>query len=400
MAKITWIPIIIVVALGIWVGWGTYHYVFDTTPPTLTIEGLENDGWYAGDIHGVVIGKDDYKVHEISLWLDGKPLINSGKINRQQFEYPFPIPTKNLSHGMHTLKVIVKDASYAGNEAMHELVFGVDNIPIQASFIKSDADLKVFQGRTLHVQFQVNKPIQEANIKTLSNTFPCFPEVNDSLVYECFIPIHSEEIPNEYLFLIEITDRVGTLATLENKFQVVMYPFKKQHLVLNSAKVKEENNLGLSESQLERDLEEITKKSPKKKLWQGNFYVPLDLRGISTEFGTVRVTQERGKYQHNAIDVLGAPKSVIWAPQDGIVVLKNRYAHSGNTLVIDHGYGILSLFFHLDSFGNNAIGDKIKKGNPLGTLGMTGYASGYHLHWEMRIMMIPIDPMQWTKHDF
>ena len=61
---------------------------------------------------------------------------------------------------------------------------------------------------------------------------------------------------------------------------------------------------------------------------------------------------------------------------------------------------ILSLFFHLDSFGNNAIGDKIKKGNPLGTLGMTGYASGYHLHWEMRIMMIPIDPMQWTKHDF
>jgi murein DD-endopeptidase MepM/ murein hydrolase activator NlpD len=66
-----------------------------------------------------------------------------------------------------------------------------------------------------------------------------------------------------------------------------------------------------------------------------------------------------------------------------------------------HGWGIFSLFYHLDSFaGNYAVGDYVKKGNPIGKLGKTGYASGYHLHWEMRINNIEIDPLEWTKPGF
>ena len=94
------------------------------------------------------------------------------------------------------------------------------------------------------------------------------------------------------------------------------------------------------------------------------------------------------------------PKSVVWAPQDGVVVMKARFAHSGNTVVIDHGYGILSMFFHLDSFAPIEVGETIKKGNPIGTLGKTGYATGYHLHWELRIGNVPVDPMEWTKPGF
>jgi len=86
--------------------------------------------------------------------------------------------------------------------------------------------------------------------------------------------------------------------------------------------------------------------------------------------------------------------------QDGVVVLKERYAHSGLTVGIDHGCGVVTLYYHLDNYGNVEVGQKIKKGTPVGTLGMSGYASGYHLHWEMRIYDIQVDPMQWTKHDF
>ncbi len=73
---------------------------------------------------------------------------------------------------------------------------------------------------------------------------------------------------------------------------------------------------------------------------------------------------------------------------------------SGNTIIIDHGHGVLSMFFHLEDFANINQGQFIAKGNPLGTLGKTGYASGYHLHWEMRINNISVDPMQWTKTIF
>jgi len=103
---------------------------------------------------------------------------------------------------------------------------------------------------------------------------------------------------------------------------------------------------------------------------------------------------------HRALDVINTPKSVIWSTQDGVVVLKDRFELSGNTVVVDHGCGVLSLFYHLDDFADIEVGQKIAKGNPVGTLGKTGYASGYHLHWETRVNNIPVDPMQWTKETF
>ena len=69
---------------------------------------------------------------------------------------------------------------------------------------------------------------------------------------------------------------------------------------------------------------------------------------------------------------------------------------SGNTIAIDHGHGIVSLYYHLNDFSDIEVGDSVKKGNPVGTLGMTGYASGYHLHWELRVNGVPVDPLQWT----
>lgn len=173
---------------------------------------------------------------------------------------------------------------------------------------------------------------------------------------------------------------------------------------MNSDKMKEENEAGyLTEKEFEREVEELTAYSPASKLWQGVFVTPIEIKDknqLTSDFGVIRATQERGLRQHKALDLYAMPKSVVWAPQDGVVVLKNRYAHSGNTVIIDHGCGILSMFFHLDSYAPIEVGEKIKRGNPVGKLGKTGYATGYHLHWEMRINNIAVDPMQWTKLDF
>ena len=140
--------------------------------------------------------------------------------------------------------------------------------------------------------------------------------------------------------------------------------------------------------------------SQPEKLWRGAFCTPIDIQQVTCEFGAVRTTQEKGRYMHKALDVYNAPRSVVWAPQDGVVVLKDRYADAGNTVVIDHGYGVLSLFYHLEDFAKVEIGQKVAKGNPIGTIGKTGYATGYHLHWEMRVNNIAVDPMQWTKQNF
>lgn len=400
LTRFRWYVLSPLIIFGILIGGYYARSVFDRTPPHLTLVGIEDGGTYAGDVPCVVTGADNYKVAQLSIFLDEKPLISHYKINRKRFEYPFLIATKPLPQGKHMLKIEATDGSSRKNELRKELTFFVDNDPLQAAFVKVDGDFKVFQGRTLHVQFQVNKEIKEATVETLSNTYPCMRESARSMVYECFIPISCEEIPNEHLFKITIVDKVGNQVNLENKFVIVMYPFKKQLLAIGSSKIKEEEELGKPEKDLEIAVEEATEQSPKEKLWHGEFYVPVEMRGISTDFGVLRTSQERGKYRHNAVDLLGNPRAVIWAPQDGVVVIKDRFVHSGNTIVMDHGCGVLSLFFHLDSFGNVNVGQKIKKGSPIGTLGKTGYASGYHLHWEMRVNNVQVDPMQWTKSGF
>ena len=389
-----------VLLCSLFVGWRFYRYFFVVGKPSIELTDIKSGGYYAGDIQSLLRVKGEYAISEISLWLDEKPLINSFKVGRRVFEREIPIMTKAMTNGKHTLKIEAVDGSYHHNSNAQEIVFHVDNAPLQAAFVNPDADFKVFQGKTLHLQFQVSKAIRSAVIRTLSEEYPCVPEMPGSQIYECFVPVSSETTPTEYVFIIDIEDKVGNTVVLENKFQVVPFPFKRQALAVKKEKILQEEELGLPNDQLKEELKRISAESEPQKLWSGVFYIPCDMTGVSTEFGTVRTSQERGKYAHNAVDLLGKPKSVVWAAQDGKVVLKQRYAISGNTVAIDHGCGVISLYYHLDNFSPIEVGQMIRKGSPVGTLGMTGYASGYHLHWELRIYNIQVDPMQWTKYGF
>ena len=114
----------------------------------------------------------------------------------------------------------------------------------------------------------------------------------------------------------------------------------------------------------------------------------------------LRVREKPLQHAHKAVDVINQPRSVVWAPQAGRIVLKDRFAASGNTVAIDHGCGVISMVFHLEDFADINVGDMIAQGNPLGTLGKTGYATGYHLHWEMRVCNIPVDPFEWIQQTF
>lgn len=381
-------------------GYRGARYFLDTTSPIVSVVGLEENGVYAGDMACMLRGSDGYRVKTISLWLDDTALVEQHKINRRVFEYPFFIPTKTLVDGVHKLKIMVRDASYRANTTMKEIPFFVDNVPLRAAFTVHDTTFKVVQGRTLHLQFQVNKPLKEAFVEIFSGKFICCQETTGAMIYECFVPIRTDELPSEYPFTIQITDRVGNRGTLEGKLDVVAGTFKTQQLAVGKVKWEKECTVGLPEAQFEHAVAELSSKSPRTKFWKGAFYMPCEQRGITTDFGTMRTSQERGRYRHDAIDISAPPKSIVWAAQDGVVVLKERFVHSGNTVVIDHGCGVLTFYFHLDSYADINVGDPIKKGKPVGRLGMTGYASGYHLHWELRINNIPVDPVQWTRYEF
>lgn len=385
--------------IGSWFTFNMYHYFFDNSNPTIILHGLDEQGHYAGNIQCVLSGVDNYKVSDISVWLDNVPLISRFKISRKEFDHPFSINSQALANGKHSLRVEAVNGTYRKNKALEERVFVVDNLPLQAAFVRADSDLKVFQGRTLHLQFQVNKDIKEANVRTLSKRFSCFPESPQSSIYEAYVPISCEESPNEYLFSVDVVDHVGNKQTLENKFQVIGFPFKKQTLTMTGDTLKKDD-AHTSYKSLEAKLEELAAESPAQKMWRGSFCLPVDMTAVTCDFGTVRTTKERGRYAHKAVDLAARQKSVVWACQDGKVVVKDRFERAGNTIVVDHGHGIISLYCHLDSFANIDVGDRVEKGNPVGIMGKTGYATNDHLHWALFVHNVPVDPLQWTKNNF
>lgn len=379
-------------------GWTTahlYRYFFDVNVPHLELRGIVADAQYAGNVPvEVVATKSGY----MSLALDNQPVVTDLYIKAGQ-AHRIMVPTEHSADGRHMLHCSMYDTTYARNKGACSCSLMVDNKPLQVAAVRND-ELQVLQGRTLHVQFQVNKTIKDARVHALSKSYPCFAATRDGLLYECFIPIDCQERPHAHQVAIEVVDHVGNKAHLEQGFQVVAYAFKQQRLAVDPEKLAHERACGRTLAQLEQALAQLVTQSPQEKLWQGAFCTPIDIERITCEYGTIRTTQERGRYMHQALDIINKPKSVVWATQRGVVVVKDRFDMSGNTVVLDHGCGLLSLFYHLDDFADIELGQTVAQGNPLGTLGMTGYATGYHLHWEMRLNNVPVDPLQWTQDTF
>ena len=374
-------------------------YYFDQTAPQVTVIGFENDKGYAGDITGSIKGSSPYKIASISMWLDDNVIHKEFKINRRHIDHPISIPVNTIPDGAHHLKFEITDGTKHQNKTCIERNFYTDNVKeLKASLTPCSSSQKVQQGRCLYLQIQTNKQIKLAQATVLENSYNFFAEKKHASIYEVMIPIDCEQEAGEYPVSIEVTDRLDNKVTLESTFQVLPVAFKRKVLNIGGDKLHAELEFTpLQEQDLEKALEKCSMQSLPEKYWSGPFDIPLVMKGITTEFGVIRTSQERGRRVHKALDLISDLRSVIWASANGIVVIKDRFTHSGNTVVIDHGCGILSLYYHLHDFAEINVGQRVKKGNPLGRMGKTGYAGGDHLHWEIRVNNIAVDPMQWTQ---
>jgi len=95
---------------------------------------------------------------------------------------------------------------------------------------------------------------------------------------------------------------------------------------------------------------------------------------------------------HNGLDIGGAHGAGIYAADSGTVILAGVNGGYGNTIVIDHGAGMSSLYAHQSRF-HVSKGSKVEKGDLIGYVGTTGLSTGPHLHFEARLNGAPIDPM-------
>lgn len=129
--------------------------------------------------------------------------------------------------------------------------------------------------------------------------------------------------------------------------------------------------------------------------WDGPFIMPLD-NDFSSEFGVRRVMNGKQKSRHRGVDIRGASGTEIAAPNSGRIVMAADTFYGGNTIVIDHGLGVYTLYMHMLGF-NVKEGEYITKGDLIGFVGSTGRSTGPHLHYGLKISAMTADPVAITS---
>jgi murein DD-endopeptidase MepM/ murein hydrolase activator NlpD len=118
-------------------------------------------------------------------------------------------------------------------------------------------------------------------------------------------------------------------------------------------------------------------------------------RGVKTSNFGFRVSPFTGKRSfHNGIDLSAREGTPIIAPADGIVKFARDEFTYGNLVIIDHGYGITTKYGHLLTFFVEP-GQKVRRGDKIGLVGNTGRSTGSHLHYEIRVSKVPVNPLKY-----
>lgn len=191
---------------------------------------------------------------------------------------------------------------------------------------------------------------------------------------------------------VQINPPKGKRKILTHTFSVDPRHYKEEHIDLPKKKV-DLNPKDLKRANKETKAIRATYTLRSQKIgFEEGFQQPVMGR-FSGVFGSRRVLNGKPRRSHNGVDI-AAPKGtpVIATAPAKVALVGKDYFFTGNTVVLDHGHGVISLYSHLDTMlvKKNAW---IPEGTVIGTIGMTGRATGPHLHWGMLVRHARVDPM-------
>lgn len=211
------------------------------------------------------------------------------------------------------------------------------------------------------------------------------------VVFSALIPTDALMRPGLHSLVVGAGD-----AQFQFGVNILPGPYETQHIVLPPSKG------GLLapkkvQSEFQRLYEYWIVATPNR-LWRHRFRFPIGEGFQQTSpFGTRR-SYNNGPVSgfHTGAD-WSAPEGVpILAPEGGVVVVAENLEVRGGSVVIDHGQGVFSSFWHLSRI-DVSPGQGVAKGDTIGLVGTTGLSTGAHLHWEVRVNGVAVDPMQWTQ---
>jgi murein DD-endopeptidase MepM/ murein hydrolase activator NlpD len=216
-------------------------------------------------------------------------------------------------------------------------------------------------------------------------SYPVFPL--DDQTHRALLPTTPLDAPGRVTIQVSDEDDTRNLAVwLRDR------SFPTQRITLRGGG----SNLTEIERARVRDFKQIV--TPQR-FWNGPFLRPTSGR-VSTVFGVQRYYNGvfANDYYHRGVDYATGTGTPVIAPAAGRIALVGRESEGfrvhGNTIGIDHGQGVLSIFIHLHQITVQE-GDFVQAGQTVGTVGSTGSSTGPHLHWGLYVNGQAVDPVPW-----
>lgn len=210
-------------------------------------------------------------------------------------------------------------------------------------------------------------------------------------VFICPIDLYTQ--PGDYS--INVVVNKGTIKeyTITSTFTVKSKAFKTQYLTV-SEEMNDTNNDNAAIYEFVQLVKPARTESVPEKLWEGTFIMPVEGE-LTTDFAEIRyVNNEPSSDRHSGLDLAAPLGTEVKAPNNGVVVFAMEGLLSpGNTVVIDHGMGLFTSYYHLNTIGVKK-GQKVFKGEVIGTVGTTGFSTGPHLHYAVSIYNTYVNPYQ------
>lgn len=174
-------------------------------------------------------------------------------------------------------------------------------------------------------------------------------------------------------------------------FEVMPREYESQHITLKNQQqvTPDATRLKRIQRELAEQISAYQTFSPRQ---PSNLLFDRPVEGrLSSAFGLRRFFNGEERNPHSGLDFAAAAGTQIKAPAAGEVILVGDYFFNGKTVFIDHGQGLISMFCHLSAL-DVKVGDELERGAKVGKVGATGRATGPHLHWNVSLNNVRVDP--------
>ena len=310
-------------------------------------------------------------------------------------------------------KLIAETVSNDLGGAKDTVAYDIDVITRPPSVVADRAQHYINQGGSELVAFTPSGYWSEAGVRAGRYSFRSFAKPGNSAErFSLFAfpwELESATVP-----VVFVRNAAGTEVTARFWHKVFRKKFRRRDIDLSDAfldKVIGELDPGGSGDRLERFLKinrqmrvennkvlsDLRLKTTEKFLWSGAF-LQLSNSKVESQFADIRSYVYHGKkvdeQLHLGFDLSVVQHNPVVAANDGVVVWADRLGIYGNCIVVDHGFGLQSIYGHLSLIGLKA-GEAVKKGQEMGRSGTTGLAGGDHLHFSMQVDGVQINPGEW-----